>query len=136
MAEQATVAETIDSFENARGDYTDTIWARGVSMSLLLRQVVGDIEPGRLRADEDVEHRANPRVVDQRSHPHVKEPAVAHEPHERHAEMLGDLDGQARWRGHRTHDRDPRDRGLDLRIQADGDRHIGAGPDRGGPAVR
>lgn len=39
MAEQTTVAETIDSFENARGDYTDTIWARGVSMSLLLRQV-------------------------------------------------------------------------------------------------
>lgn len=39
MGEQTPLAATIDSFENARGDYADTLWAHGVSMSLLLRQV-------------------------------------------------------------------------------------------------
>lgn len=39
MTEQTTLAEMIDSFEHARGDYADTAWARAVSMSLLLRHV-------------------------------------------------------------------------------------------------
>src|SRR5918994_4016232 len=51
----------------------------------VLRERIGDLVPGRLRADEDMEHRANPRVVDQGSHPDVKEPAGAHEGEQRRA---------------------------------------------------
>lgn len=40
MAEATTpLAATIESFADARGDYADTMWARGVSMALLLRGV-------------------------------------------------------------------------------------------------
>ena len=43
-----------------------------------LRQVVGDLEPRRLRADEDVLGRANCRNIDERPHGDVNERAVPH----------------------------------------------------------
>ena len=45
----------------------------------MLRERIGDLVPGRLRADEDMEHRKNARIVDQGPERDVKELAVAHE---------------------------------------------------------
>ena len=55
-------------------------------MLCVLRQVVGDGEPRRLGADEDVLGRADGRIVDQNTHGDVDEGAVAndrirYEPH-------------------------------------------------------
>src|SRR5437879_3099604 len=44
-----------------------------------LRQVVGDLEPRRLRADEDVAGRADARLVHERAHSDVDVLAVAHD---------------------------------------------------------
>ncbi len=46
---------------------------------LVLRQVIGDLEPGSLRADEDVLGRTDARRVDQRAHRDVHVGAVAHD---------------------------------------------------------
>lgn len=48
-------------------------------MLLILRQVIGDGEPARLRTDEDVLGWTNGWVVDERSHGDMDVGAVAHE---------------------------------------------------------
>jgi hypothetical protein len=45
-------------------------------MLFVLRQAVGDREPGRLGADEDVSVRPDARIVDQRAHGDVNEGPV------------------------------------------------------------
>jgi hypothetical protein len=51
----------------------------------ILRERIGDLVPGRFRADEYMKGRTDARIVDRRSHPNVKEPAVAHENKQRGA---------------------------------------------------
>src|SRR5262245_7489617 len=47
---------------------------------VVLGKVVGDLEPRRLRADEDVLLQADPRVVVERAHRHHRDVAIAVEP--------------------------------------------------------
>ena len=54
----------------------------------VLRQIVGDGEPRRLRADEDVLARPDGRIVDQGAHGDVDEGAVAHHRIEQRAARL------------------------------------------------
>src|SRR5439155_16700346 len=48
------------------------------NVSLILWQTVGDLEPRRLRAHEDVSGRPDRRIVDQRPHRDMDEGALAH----------------------------------------------------------
>ena len=60
----------------------------GLRMRGVLRQIVGDGEPRRLGADEDVLARADGRIVDQGAHGDVNEGAVAHDRIEQRAARL------------------------------------------------